>query len=84
MDRSQDAAGWNAGQVVGATELSGECVAIGAGRSAGDAVLMMARLAGGGFPRPVVGHRALDAEDAAVVVGDDQEERRGRRPGEGV
>jgi len=35
---------------------------------------MMACLTGGGFPRPVVDHRTLDAEDATVVVDDDQEE----------
>jgi hypothetical protein len=32
---------------------------------------------GGGFPGPIVGHRTFDREDAAVVVGDDQDERLG-------
>jgi hypothetical protein len=62
---------------VGTAEFGGERVAIGSARTARDAVLVAAGKLGGGFPGPIVGHRTFDREDAAVVVGDDQEERLG-------
>ena len=54
--------------------LGRQRVAIGAGRAAHDATLMVAGIAGGFVPGPVVGHRAFDGEHAAVVVGDDEVE----------
>ena len=50
----------------------------GASRPAGDAMLVVAGVLGGGLPRAIVSHRAFDGEHAAVVVGDDQVEGRGR------
>ena len=63
---------------MGVPKFSGERVTIGSARTARDAVLVATGRLGGSFPGPVVGHRAFDREDAAVVVGDDQEERLGR------
>jgi hypothetical protein len=53
---------------MGAAEFS-------AARTARDAVFVTTSKLGGGFPRPIVGHRTFDREDATVVVSDDQEER---------
>ena len=64
--------------MMGVPKFGGERVAISAARTARDAVLVAAGKLGGGFPGPIVGHRTFDREDAAVVVGDDQEERLGR------
>jgi hypothetical protein len=51
--------------------LGGQIVAIGAGRAAHDAALLVAGKGGGFLPGPVVGHRTFDREHAAVVIGDD-------------
>ena len=57
-----------------ATILGRQLVAIHAGRAAHDAVLVVAGVAGGLVPWPVVSHWTFDGEHAAVVVGDDEEE----------
>jgi len=49
-------------------------VAIGAGRAAGDAVLVVAGILSGGVPWPVIDHRTFDSEHTTVMVGDDQVE----------
>jgi len=74
-DRSDDAPRWDAGQLVRAAELGGECIAIRTRRTANYPVLLVACLASGGPPGAIVGHRTLDGEDAARFVDDDQEER---------
>ena len=48
--------------------LGRQRVAIGAGRAADDAALLIARKGGGFVPGLVVGHRAFDGEKAAVGV----------------
>ena len=75
--RPHDAARRHAGQLVRAAILGRQRVAIGAGRAAHDAALLVAGIGGGFVPGPVVGHRAFDGEHAAVVVGDDEVERLG-------
>ena len=72
---SQDAAWRHTGKVMGVPKFGGERVTIGSARTARDAVLVTTGKLGGGFPRPIVGHRTFDREDMAAVVGDDQEER---------
>ena len=74
-DWSDDATGWNAGQLALVAELSGDHVTIRPGRPADYATLLVACLAGGRLPGPVIDHWALDGEDAPVLVNDDQEER---------
>src|SRR5271166_590835 len=73
--RPDNAAWRNAGDLVSATILGRQLVAIGAGRAAYDAALMVTGEVGGLFPGPVVGHRAFDGKYAAVMVGDDEVER---------
>jgi hypothetical protein len=53
-----------------AVVVGGERVAIRAGWAAFDRPLMGAGVQGGVFPRPVVGHRAFDAKEPLVVIGD--------------
>jgi hypothetical protein len=72
--RPHDTSRRHAGHLVRLAGLRRECVAIRAARAAHDAVVIVARLASGILPRPVIGHRAFDGEHAAVVVGDDQVE----------
>ena len=36
--------------------------------------MLFARLAGSGLPRPVIAHRAFDAEGASILIDNDQEE----------
>lgn len=62
-----------------ALKLSGERVTVRAGGTADDVpLLIVAGMAGGIVPWPVVGHRTFDAKEPPVMVGDDQEERDGR------
>jgi hypothetical protein len=58
-------------------EVGGKGVAIRAGWAAFDRPLMVAGTEGSVLPRSVVGHRAFDAKEPLVVIGDDQEERFG-------
>ena len=58
-------------------EFGGERVTIRAGRTAHDLPLLaVAGVAGGRLPRLIVDHRTFHREDAQMVVGDDQVERR--------
>ena len=58
-----------------ALEFAGERVAIWAGRAALDVtIVLLPGAAGREMPRAIVGHRTLDAEQASVEIGDDQEE----------
>jgi hypothetical protein len=60
---------------VGLLEFAGERVTVWAGRAALDVTIML--LPGAAdreMPRGIVGHRTLDAEQASVEIGDDQEE----------
>ena len=63
---------------MGALVFSGERRAIWAHRTALDVPLVVPRAARGGLPGLIISHRALDRKEAAVMVGDDQEERFGR------
>ena len=65
-------------QLVGFTELGGELVMIRTGRPAHHVELaMIADMASEVVPGPVVSHRPFDGEEAAVIVGNDEEERLG-------
>ena len=75
--QSQDAAGRNTTEFVGALVVGGERVTIRGGRAALNSPLIVAGIHGRIPPRPVVGHRAFDAKEPLIVVGDDEEERRG-------
>ena len=75
--RPHDAPRRNAGHLVRGAILRRQRIAISAGWAAYDAPLEVAGVGGGIIPWPVVGHRSLYAEDAAVVVRDDQIERLG-------
>ena len=56
-------------------EFAGERVAIWAGRAALDVtIVLLPGAVGGDMPRGIIGHRTLDAEQASVEIGDDQEE----------
>ena len=58
-----------------ALELAGKRVAIWAGRAALDVtIVLLPGAADREMPRGVIGHRTLDAEQAGVEIGDDQEE----------
>jgi|SRR5271166_345682 len=72
--RPDDAARRHAGHLVRAAILVCQHIAIGAGRAAHDAALLVAGVERGLFPWPVVGHRAFDGEHTSVVVGDDEVE----------
>jgi hypothetical protein len=52
-------------------------IAIGAGRTADDAMVVIAGIDGGVILRPRIGHRAFDGKHTAVVACDDQVERLG-------
>jgi hypothetical protein len=69
-----------------ALEFAGKHVAIWAGRPALDmTIVQLPGTVGGDMPRSVVGHRTLDAEQASVEIGDDQEEGvAGVRVGHGI
>ena len=74
----QDAPRRNTGKFFGALKLGGERVSIRAGRPTQDAsVKLVASMARGINPRPVVGHRAFDAKEPLIEVGNDEEERCG-------
>ena len=81
-----DAARWNARHLVRLLEFAGERVAVWAGWAALDVTIML--LPGAAdreMPRGIVGHRTLDAEQASVEIGDDQEEGvAGVRVGHGI
>jgi hypothetical protein len=69
-----------------ALELAGECLAIWAGRAALDVtIVLLPGAANREMPRGIIGHRTLDAEQASVEIGDDQEEGvAGVRGGHGI
>ena len=59
-----------------ALEFAGERVAIWAGRAALDVtIVQLPGAVSGDMPRGIVGHRTLDAKQAGIEIGDDQEER---------
>ena len=77
-DWSDDATGWNAGQLALAKELRGDHVTIRASWAANYVTLLVACLAGSRLPGPVIDHWAFNGEDASILADDDQEEwRRG-------
>ena len=74
----QNAPRRNAGKFSGALEFGGKCVSIRAGRAAHDASTeLVARMAGGILPGPIIGHWSFDRKEPSIVVGDDEEERCG-------
>ena len=79
-----DAARRNAGQLVRPLEFAGERIAVWAARAALDVTIMLLPgAANREMPRGIVGHRTLDAEQASVEIGDDQEEGVGEGRGRG-
>ena len=77
-DWSDDGPRRDAGQLALVAELSGDHVTIRPGWAADYAMLLVACLAGGRLPGPVIDHWAFNGEDASILVNDDQEEwRRG-------
>jgi hypothetical protein len=76
LARPEDAPWRNTGKFFGAMEFDGECVSIRAGWAAHDAPEeLVASMARGIGPGPVIGHRAFDAKASLIVIGDDEEER---------
>jgi hypothetical protein len=55
---------------VDASVFGGERVTVRAGRAALNPPLIVAGIHGRILPRPVVGHRAFDAKEFPVVIGD--------------
>jgi hypothetical protein len=56
-------------------EFAGERVAVWAGWAALDVtIVLLPGAINREMPRGIIGHRALDAEQASVEIGDDQEE----------
>ena len=75
---SYDAPRRNTGKFFGALEFGGERISIRAGWAAHDApAKLVASMARGILPGPVIGHRPFDAKEPLIVVDDDKEERRG-------
>jgi hypothetical protein len=81
LARSHDTSRRRTGQLVGFAELGGELVTLRTGRPAHNVELAMIADMASQFvvPGPVVSHRLFDGEEAAVIVGDDEEERLGWR-----
>jgi hypothetical protein len=78
LSRPQDTAWRGTGEFFGALKFDGEGVSIRAGRAADDtSIELIAGVASGVLPGPIVGHWPFDAEEPLIVVGDDEEERRG-------
>jgi hypothetical protein len=67
-------------------ELAGQRVAIWAGWAALDVtIVLLPGATNREMPRGIIGHRTLDAEQASVEIGDDQEEGvAGVRVGHGI
>jgi hypothetical protein len=73
-----DAPRRNTGKFFGTLEFSGKCVPIRAGRPEHNAqAKLVASMASGILPGPVIGHWPFDAKEPLIVVGDDKEERCG-------
>jgi hypothetical protein len=73
-----DAPRRNTGKFFGAVKFHGERVTIRAGWAARNApAKLVASMARGSVPWPVVGHRTFDAKEPLIVVGDDEEKRCG-------
>src|SRR3954452_6199714 len=70
-----DAAGRHADELLGLLKLARQCIAVWASWAAADiaAPLFLCAL-DGASPWAIVGHRAFDAEQAGVEIGDDQKE----------
>jgi hypothetical protein len=78
LARPHDASRRNTGKLSGALEFGDESVSIRAGRAAHDAPAeLVASMASGILPGLIVGYRAFDGKEPLIVVGDDEEERRG-------
>jgi hypothetical protein len=77
--QSHDASWRDTAEFVSALEFCGERVTIRAGRATLDLLSFVAGMHGRILPRPVVGHRAFNATEPLVVIGDDEEERWGGR-----
>jgi hypothetical protein len=76
---SQDASRRDAAEFFSALKISRKHVTIQTFWAAHDtSVKIVAGMAGGVVPRLVGGHRAFDAKEALIVVGNDEKERRRR------
>jgi hypothetical protein len=77
LARPQDAPWRNTDKFFGTLEIDGECVSIRAGWATDNApAKLVASMTRSINPGPVIGHRSFDAEEASIVVGDDEKERR--------
>jgi hypothetical protein len=78
LARPHDAPRRNAGKLLGTLEFDGECASIRADRATHDLpVKLIASMASGILPGPVVGHRSFNGKESLIVIGNDEEERRG-------
>jgi hypothetical protein len=78
LARPHDAPRGNTGKFFGALEFKRERGSIQAGRPAHDApVKLLARMAHGIDPGPIVSHWPFDAKEPLIAVGDDEEKRCG-------
>lgn len=75
----QDASRRDAAKFFGALKISGKPVPVRAARAAYDApVKVIPRMTGSIVPRPIVGHGAFNAKEPLIIIGDNEEEQRGR------
>jgi hypothetical protein len=75
----QDTSWRDATKFLGSLKISGKLVPVRAARSAHDApVKIITRMTGSVVPRPIVAHRAFNAKEPLIIIGDNEEERRGR------
>jgi hypothetical protein len=73
-----DAPRRDAGKFFGALESGGERVPIRAGRAAHDVpAKLVVSMANGTLPGPLIGHRPFHRKETLIVVGEDDEKRRG-------
>ncbi len=78
LTRPHDAPRRNASKFFGTLEFSGKCVPIHTRWAADDArAKLVASMASGILPGPVIGHWPFDGKEPLIVVGDDKEKRFG-------
>jgi hypothetical protein len=78
LARPHDAPRRNAGKFLGTLEFDRECVSIWAGGATHDLpVKLVASVASGILPGPIINHRPFNGKEPLIVVGDDKKERCG-------
>lgn len=74
----QDTSRRDAAKFLGSLKISSKPVPVRAVRAAHDAsVKIITRMTGGVVPRLIVAHRAFNAKEPLIIIGDNEEERRG-------